>query len=208
MFKQVFAALCIFCISFSTFASLISSNGYTLNESSNIVTGANLEWLQWDVTKGQSVQEALNSNSGWSLATTSDMLSLFSDFGFTFNSSGSENNSTAENFVTLFGNTNSGNKKASNALYNGILDPLLSLGSINQNFEETKTRWKFSFSSGLTRTTTVEQNDAKAWLRPTFFNSRSNYGIALVRDVPVPSPSVLIIFLLGVAGAYAAKKRN
>jgi len=45
----------VFTISEGAFAGLITYNGHTLDENTNIVTGGGLEWLQWTETKGQSV---------------------------------------------------------------------------------------------------------------------------------------------------------
>ena len=45
-------------------AALITHNGYMLNTNTNIVTGGGLEWLQWDVTLGMSISDALTNVAG------------------------------------------------------------------------------------------------------------------------------------------------
>lgn len=73
-------------------AELVEYNGYTLDESTNIVSDGNLEWLQWDVTRGMSIDTALaeiadgdidgvDYGTGWALASNFQMATLFNVFG-------------------------------------------------------------------------------------------------------------------------------
>jgi hypothetical protein len=68
----------------ATQAGIIEYNGYSREESSNVVTGNDLEWLKWDRTAGMSINEALAAyNSlGWTLATNQQMTTLFNSFAF------------------------------------------------------------------------------------------------------------------------------
>lgn len=61
-------------------ASLINVNGYSLNTETNIVSDGTLEWLQWDETKGLSIEAALDKHTGWGLATNNQMANLFNNF--------------------------------------------------------------------------------------------------------------------------------
>ncbi|WP_416305628.1 PEP-CTERM sorting domain-containing protein [Neptunicella sp. SCSIO 80796] len=72
-------------------AALVTYHDYTLDDETNIVTGGGLEWLQWDVTVGMTINEALADiadgiingityGSGWQLATNVQMASLFNTF--------------------------------------------------------------------------------------------------------------------------------
>ena len=91
--KQIIFALMALMLASQTHAALIEYNGYTLDESTNIVTGGGLEWLRWDVTLGMNVNTAIadiadgivdgvNYGVGWSLASNVHMSSLFNTFGF------------------------------------------------------------------------------------------------------------------------------
>lgn len=72
---------------FSTtaFAGLITFGNYSLDEDTNIVTDTSrqIEWLQWDMTKGLSIEQALDEfgSAGWKLSSNVQMASLYSDFG-------------------------------------------------------------------------------------------------------------------------------
>lgn len=108
-------------------ASLITFNGYTLDTDTDIVTSKDLEWLQWDVTIGESIDSALLSDgqfngvrygAGWRLATNAEMPRLFDAFGFV--SGPNEDNAYStflpyvpdsddtnfSRFISLFGITN------------------------------------------------------------------------------------------------------
>lgn len=90
---QTAIALVMLTLAGKTYAALIEYNGYTLDESTNIVTGGGLEWLQWDVTVGMNINTALadiadgiiggvDYGIGWSLASNVQMSSLFNAFDF------------------------------------------------------------------------------------------------------------------------------
>ncbi|NVK54109.1 MAG: PEP-CTERM sorting domain-containing protein [Alteromonadaceae bacterium] len=84
MLKKLLAGMCALTLCHNVSAAVISYNGYTLNESTNIVTGGGLEWLQWDMTIGQSVEDALAiyASQGWTIATNVQMAGLFNTFVF------------------------------------------------------------------------------------------------------------------------------
>ncbi|MFN6971505.1 MAG: hypothetical protein ACK4NN_11605 [Rheinheimera sp.] len=65
-------------------AGIIEYNGYSRDESSNIVRGGGLEWLKWDATAGLSIQDAIvkYEAQGWKLANNSQMTSLVNSFKF------------------------------------------------------------------------------------------------------------------------------
>ena len=108
-------------------AALISHYGYERDSASNIVKGAGLEWLMWDVTKGQSISQALTNFSGWRLVTNVEMAKLFNafEFGKTDWSStetihqesrlpwSDEENSSTNHLLSLFGVTRIGAECAS-----------------------------------------------------------------------------------------------
>jgi hypothetical protein len=82
-FCTLFALLLLLGLAHNANAGLISA-GYTLDAGSNIVTGGGLEWLQWDETKGHSIDSALSSYSGdgWRLASNIEVANLFNNAGF------------------------------------------------------------------------------------------------------------------------------
>lgn len=79
-----FAVIAAVCSSVS-YAGVITYAGYSHDDSTNIVVGGGLEWLQWDETVNESVlsiQSSLNTieGGGWTLATNSHIASLFNAF--------------------------------------------------------------------------------------------------------------------------------
>lgn len=120
MSKKLLLAAGLFVTSFSSSAASISHNGFQLDTNANIVRGAGLDWLRWDLTTGQSIRQALDTYSGWRLATNAEMAKLFSTFGFGQNYwhsaelgfqrftspySAGHDNSVQQTFISLFGKT-------------------------------------------------------------------------------------------------------
>lgn len=117
MVRKIITLICL-TFTLSTHAASISYYGYTLDTETNIVTGGGLRWLQWDETTGQSVTQALatHGSSGWRLATSSEMATLFNafDFRITFEGDDSitqtvsflepyQSEGVADRFIQLFG---------------------------------------------------------------------------------------------------------
>jgi hypothetical protein len=84
MIKKIMLASCLLVASMASQAALISYNGYERDTAKNYVTGGGLEWLMWDVTKGQSINEALAAygGAGWKLASNTQVASMFNTFKF------------------------------------------------------------------------------------------------------------------------------
>ncbi len=91
MIKQLtstFFAFCLIAMAHSASATLISYNGYSHDDTTDIVTGGGLEWLQWDVTDEMSIDTALTSvagsyaGGGWRLASNVEMATLLNAFDF------------------------------------------------------------------------------------------------------------------------------
>lgn len=82
MLKKILLTSCLMFTSMASQAALISHYGYERDSSSNIVKGGGLDWLMWDVTKGQSISQALSNFSGWRLASNTEMATLFNTFEF------------------------------------------------------------------------------------------------------------------------------
>lgn len=84
MLKKIVLLSSLLVTSLSAHATLISHFGYERDSASNVVIGGGLEWLKWDVTKGLSIDSALDlyASDGWRLASNVDMASLFNSFVF------------------------------------------------------------------------------------------------------------------------------
>lgn len=63
-------------------SAIIESRGYSLDTSTNIITGGGLEWLNWNETIELSVANVYDSSqfNGWRLATSNEMRTLLNTF--------------------------------------------------------------------------------------------------------------------------------
>ena len=205
--------------SLTSYAGLISD--YSLDSDSNIVTdsGNNLEWLQWSVTDGMSIDQALSTyaNDGWQLASTAQMSDLFNTFDFSYgrftwgegdevdqyHNSGSDGITEAADdrelmFVSLFGNTylefHDNNDNGFAMQYAGAL---FGFSGDDDYYKIAFVRDDFDFGLGFAQdysgATAVNYRE----LLPSGF--REDLGVALVRStestaVPEPAPIVLVAF--------------
>jgi hypothetical protein len=196
-------------------AALITHNNYTLNDSTNIVTHTDgTEWLQWDVTQGKSIKDALDiyTSDGWVLAGNVQMGALFADFGWFSDPDENVRSGTAspftdgidespmDMFLMLFGNTlqdagypyGTGNNALllTYALYGDDADADNGYNSAQVVSDYTWVGISRGGSAVTNRDNTFLSHE---YLEPT-------YGIALVRVIEVPEPSTLAIFALGMIG--------
>lgn len=65
-------------------STTLSYSGYTLDTSTNIVTGGGLQWLRWDQTLSMSIDQALQlyGADGWRLAANTEVATLMNAFDF------------------------------------------------------------------------------------------------------------------------------
>lgn len=84
MLKRTLIAACLTILSMATHAGIIEYKGYSRDESSNIVTDGDLEWLMWDKTINMSIIQALYKyrEDGWMVASNVEMAALFNNFNF------------------------------------------------------------------------------------------------------------------------------
>lgn len=82
--KKIISVFFLFILSPIANSALIEHAGYSYDDTGNVVVGGGLEWLRWDVTDGQSIDQALStfSSDGWRLANNVDMANLFNTFNF------------------------------------------------------------------------------------------------------------------------------
>ncbi len=85
LFKSFVVAAALTLISVGANATVISRFGYTHDDTTDLVVGGGLEWLQWDRTAGLSIQDATNildtiEGGGWSIASNVQMSGLFNSY--------------------------------------------------------------------------------------------------------------------------------
>lgn len=189
--------------SLSANATTISHVGYTLNTETNIVTGGGIEWLQWDETVGLSIDDALTnySSDGWRLASNAEVGALFRaflDIPFdNYESTGQNYNliepqysvSAANNFIEIFGDT---------YLAGGGTPPYWNGGDIYEKAaayfgEDADQDGKYNHASIVDEYTNATGNYERGRAdlnKDTVLatSSSATAGVALVRDMALPSP--------------------
>jgi|GEM_PF-2661117 len=233
--KTLLTSSCLLVLSHTASAGMISYNGYTLDEDTNIVTNGVLEWLQWDETIGSAINIARSTymSLGWEVASNTQMLTLANDFGWEigslcnncFYSWGSGYNEGDDistdldlQFVELFGRTiPKAGQTAPGEEYDadGYAHTQALFGDGNGKYRVITAYDDTKRVNGLTREGYVSYSVGK--LNSTY--SVHNGGVALVRaaqqddksGVKVPEPSTLAIFslaLLGILRIRSLKKTN
>lgn len=225
--KKILVALLLSIFIQNSHAELLTYNGYTLDDETDVVTGGDLEWLQWDRTLGQSVDSALSvfARDGWRLANNIEMAELFNAFGFgasftwdseettdqfSYNDDGAIENVAIDpekQFVTLFGNTRPdfcGNPTISDpcehtgALFGDSLDAI----NGTFNFAEVSD----DFSCPLCSTSYFF---GVAGLHSIGYPGTlplEGFGVALVRTSLVPEPNTLLLFFVFALTLATRKK--
>lgn len=212
-------ALVLSCISFFSNASVISYQGYTLNQTNKSVSDGQLEWLQWNQTVGMSISQALSkyASEGWRLASNTDVSQLFNRFRFSddplkfgadenkiyfsnqqFNGSIDDiKTDKTLQFIALFGYTFKEGPR-------GPLDtdpPIYSMAHFGQDLDQDglfNFAWvidDYTFPLSYSGTSIIASDSYTA----DYFMYDS--GIALVREVKtnsISNPSTFTIFLLAL----------
>ncbi len=213
-------------------SALVTHNGYTLDDQTNIIQGDNIEWLQWDVTDNMSVDAALanvaNSydGGGWTLATNAQMTKLLNDFNFgstipwlaidelvvqqqkTPVDADDINTDTDLQFVSLFGNT------FTEFLSDAPANPYFLSGAIfgDQNDNQYNTALVaddytlYGAANAIEGEVTVRGSSILS-------NASLNYlGVALVRTTTtttsVSEPSSLLVLTAGLLGLMRIRRTN
>jgi len=188
-----------------TQAALLTINEYTLNTDTGIVSNNGQEWLQWDVTTGLSITQALNQydGDGWTLATNSDMEQLLNDwFEISWDTNNNANSllydvgfdSMVDEFQSLFGVTSTTKNICSSCA------PGISSHAIFGDFDGSVFENVGIYDDAEINGGTVRDSVFNGYV---FFagGSRPSTGVALVRNnisSPVPEPSTLTLFALGM----------
>lgn len=220
--KSLVVCACLLASSLAS-ASLITHNDYTLDTETNTVTNEGTEWVQWNVTAGMSINEALAAyaNDGWTLASNVQMSNLYTDFGFEATTDenvyiGDYGNYTpfidASNhdlFLSLFSitwNISGGNRgegvdalESTAAFYGSDADGdgFYNLASVMSDLT----------TNGLESVEKAHLTDDSI-LRD--YSAGNSMGVALVRTTAtsVPEPSSIAIFSLGLMGLRLRRRKN
>lgn len=208
---------------FSLKAATISYNGYTLNTTNNIVTGAGLDWLQWDETAGQSADFALGAYGtlGWRLASNAEMAVLFNSFSFgaqDFDSLentsdyrsyawNSDENSSSNHFISLFGDT----YKAAGIVtdYGELLEGTYAVFGQDEDGDGNINRGGVT-DDYINREFIETYGSAFMFYDDTPFTSSpfATYGVALVRTSVVPLPPAILLFISGLIALLSIKSKK
>lgn len=212
MLKQTLA-LIVLSLSVSANAAIVTYNGYSLDTTTNIVSGGGLQWLQWNETAVQSINMALTtySGDGWRLASNSEMAAMLNSFVFpitfdtdenTQQNAGEPNNSTEAGsylqVIELFGDTCMGGCANFNPA-----DPFQTTRAYYG--EDGDGDGLFNWVGVLDDWTRADGTPVSSSVFTTLDGNGGNQqaigvGVALVRVSPVPVPAASWLFMSAILG--------
>ncbi|QCZ94368.1 PEP-CTERM sorting domain-containing protein [Salinimonas iocasae] len=237
-FWKIVSATTFICASHFANAALVTANKYTLDTDTNIVSDGTLEWLQWDVTSGLSINSSLEQYSGWSLASNSQMEALFSDFfsNNTWTSNESEYQLHSEapfddvpiynTFLDLFGSRVSSSDIDNEEYSLTYLNSRQEISAFFGSDEDGDNRYNIASVKdwSYARKYIKQTQETRSVFQPAnalmtkdnirLTDSHNNYGVALVRPqqnadtVNVSEPATLMIFSLGMLGIVARRSKK
>ncbi len=227
MIRKVLAMLMLV-MSCNASATSITYNGYSLDDTTDIVTGGGLEWLQWDVTYRMSIIQALENvagvyeGGGWRLASNADVAGLFNAFEFggasftwdtdeaTHQSVSLPSNGNVENvtdlalvFRSMFGSTYTAKTSHES-------NPLVWSAALFGEYSDSAHRYNTAVVYDDYAEGWGTQEDGLAQMNPPYYLIDSEslyYGVALVRDaqssenvenVAITEPAASLLFVLGL----------
>ena len=203
MIKQMTLAIITLMVSVSVYAGPITYNGYTLAEGSNYVTGGGLEWLRWDETTGKTIAEALQENSGWRIATTSEMATLLNgffnisfDIGNSTSTDTKVDDATTNNFFKMFGNTSTGSLTEARVLFGDV-------DSANYDVHQAYVFSSYKPCPYCGLESAMLTNGGGGW---SVDYKSAKTSIALVQSVSVPEPSSIMLLTFGLVGLMRSRR--
>lgn len=235
MFKVIILLLFVISISYipPVHSALITHYGYTLDTDTKIIDGGGLEWLQWDVTIGKSIQWANNGfdsiftdsyGDDWVVASNTQISSLFKAFfpsvlwdtsedsfqslvsGYSpLPSNGIETNEADIKFISIFGDSHQAAGDGTNLFGDPQSKSHVYFGT------DADSDNLYNIANVLEDYTTSHPINVPS--RVFLFDDRwsdtethPSIGIALVRaSSQVPEPSTLTIFALGLMGLLSRR---
>ncbi len=218
------------CATFGANATMITFNGYTLDEDKRIVSGNGLDWIQWSLTDDLSVAAALSQfanydGGNWVLVSNSQMVALFNSFGFTVDGFWDDLENTSQTilsrydeseeltidvekqFVRLFGNTfenyhgNSGSTD--------ILDYSAAVfgtdGDSDGMYNWARVNDDYVYGPNGSK----RSGNASLFSDSISLGEKNTIrGVALVRVTPVSAPTTQLMFFFIASAAIALRQRK
>jgi hypothetical protein len=163
-------------------------------EISEWTTIKDVDWLRWDITSGLTIDEALEANLGWRMATKVELDKLFFEVFGDLNYSNdrvSVNYSPSRSETELVADFVSEFEKSGAASYGAYA--MTPSGRYGASFGSPTTYPRLTYDAGC-------DVSSCGPLAPY-----SSIGYAMVRSTEVPEPSTLLIFALGIIGLASRK---
>ncbi|QHJ11412.1 hypothetical protein FX988_01641 [Paraglaciecola mesophila] len=186
--------VCIFsvvCMSHFAHGALITRNDFSLDTSTNIITGNGLNWTRWDTLAGVSINQALTSYSeaGWRLASSDEMIGMYSHFisGIDWHSAQDENSEVSDfisvddyqNLVAIFGVSQNAFGGISNIMFGNDLDNDGAYRSAGAYYTDSEP------AAGIYSDNSRHSADFSA----------SDFSVQLVRAINVSEPKLFLLVM-------------
>ncbi|ABG39608.1 hypothetical protein Patl_1082 [Paraglaciecola sp. T6c] len=205
--KTLVKHICIFAtllLCHSTNASIIKKNDFSLDTSTNIITGNGLNWTRWDTLAGVSINQALGlyAADGWRLASSDEIIGMYSHFlsGVNWSMAQGENSGVNDfisvddykDLITIFGVSFNEFGGMSNIIFGNDVDNDGAFRSAGAYY----TDW--DPAAGI-------YPDSR---RLTVDFSSGYYSVQLVRAINVSEPKQICFFMLSLLLLLATKYRK
>lgn len=192
--------LSVVCMSHFAHGALITRNDFSLDTSTNIITGNGLNWTRWDTLAGVSINQALGlyAADGWRLASSNEMIGMYSHFisGIDWHSAQGENSEVSDfiseddyqNLVAIFGVSQNAFGGISNIMFGNDLDNDGAYRSAGAYYTDSEP------AAGIYSDNSRNSVDFSA----------SEYSVQLVRAINVSEPNLIYfmtfaLFFLGMS---------